>query len=165
MKCRKPAVLHEIKRANLSPGDKTLVIGCGIFPSTSIVITEESNVHVTGIDNNIKVIHIARSYMEKKKLTNKVCIEYGDGLNYPVRDFDVIFIAINVWPIDQILIHLAQNMKTGSRLMCRSLKNDISDIFCKKQIPDVFILNSSSEYPMVTFSKYPMIQSFLFIKK
>ena len=165
MKCRKPAVQNEIKRTKISSEDKILVIGCGIFPSTPIVITEESNAQVTGIDNNIKAVNLARSYLTKKGLDKKILIEYGDGINYPVQDFDVIVIVINVWPIDRILQHLAKVMKTGAKLICRGLKNDISDIFYKEKMSNVFTIDLSSEDPMFSFSEYPTTQSFLLIKK
>ena len=162
---RQPSVLHEIKLAGIFSKEKILVIGCGIFPSTLIILAEKAHAHVTGIDNNNKIIKIAQTYINKKGLCEKINIEVGDGVNYPVDEFDVIFIAINVWPIDQILQHLANNMKTGSRLIYREFENDLSLISCEEKMSTHFTLDSSIDYPMSSFSKYPMNKSFLFIKK
>lgn len=165
MKCRKPAVLNEVKKARISKSDKILVIGCGIFPSTPIIIAEELNANVTGIDNNKIAVKLAQSYAIKKELTEKIQIEYGDGTTYPVEDYDVIFIVINVWPIGKILHYLIKNMKSGSKLVCRGLKDDILEIINKEKMSNKFTLDSSSEDPMLSFSKYPTTQSFLLIKK
>jgi D-arabinose 1-dehydrogenase-like Zn-dependent alcohol dehydrogenase len=165
MKCRKPAVLNEIKKAKISSTDKVLLIGCGIFPSTSLVITEETNVKLTCIDNNIKAVKLAQLYIAKKNIDDKIDIKFGDGINYQVQDFDIIFITINVWPINQILNHLTKSMKTGSKLICRGIKNDILKIFYKEKMQNIFTLVSSSEDPMFSFSKYPTTQSFLLNKK
>lgn len=165
MKSRRPPVLNEIKRAGIISTDKILVIGCGILPSTLIILAEETHAYLTGIDNNNKIANLAKTYINKKGLCNKINIEIGDGLNYPVDEFDVIFIAINVWPIDQILQHLAHDMKTGSRLVYREFENDMSLILSKEKMSTFFTPDSSFDYPMSIFSKYPMTKSFLFIKK
>ena len=165
IKCRKPAVLKEIKRTKITSQDRVLVIGCGIFPSTSIIIADESNAQVTAIDNNMNAIHLARSYLSKKKLDKNIFIEYEEGSTYQSQNFDVVIIAINVWPIDYILHHLAQNMKSGARLICRGLNNDIPNIISKDEMSQSFVFTSCSEDPMFFFSTYPATQSFLFIKK
>jgi protein-L-isoaspartate O-methyltransferase len=165
MKSRKPTVINEIKEAKISPGEKILVIGSGIFPSTPILISEILNNHVIGVDNNIKAVNLAKSYIEKKGLNKKIEIKYGDGTCYPVKEYDLVFVVINVWPLHTVLEHLAKNMKSGSRLICRGIKNDISSFYNEKKLSQAFALVSSSEFPMTTFSKYPMTQSLLFIKK
>ena len=165
MNCRKPAVLNEVKKARISKSDKILVIGCGIFPSTPIIIAEELNANVTGIDNNKIAVKLAQSYIIKKGLTKKIHIEYGDGTTYTVEDYDTIFIVINVWPIGKIFNNLIKNMESGSKLICRGLKDDILEIIHKEKISSKFTIDSSSDDPMLSFSKYPTTQSFLLIKK
>jgi protein-L-isoaspartate O-methyltransferase len=165
MKSRKPAVINEIEKIKISPDENILVIGSGIFPSTPIIISEISNNHVIGIDNNVKAVNLSKSYIEKKGLNKKIEIKYSDGTCYPVKEYDLVFVVINVWPINNVLEYLARNMKSGSRLICRGIKNDISSIYYEEKLSQAFTLVSSSEFPMTTFSKYPMTQSFLFIKK
>jgi len=165
MKCRKPAVQNEIKKAKISSTDNVLLIGCGIFPSTSLVIAEDTNAKLTCIDNNIKAVKLAQSYIAKKNIDNKIHIKFGDGINYQVQDFDIIFVTINVWPINYILNHLTKSMKTGAKLICRGLKNDILKILYNEKMHNTFTFVSSSEDPMFSFSTYPTTQSFLLIKK
>jgi ribosomal protein L11 methylase PrmA len=157
IKWRKPVFLNEIKMANVSSKDKVLLIGCGILPSETIMIVEETNAKVVTIDNNIVAVKHAKSFIRRKGLANSITIERADGINYPVEDFDVIFIAINVWPIDLVLRHLSTQMKTNARVLCKGIKNDIIDVLEKKGLYDVFSVDLASQNPKT--------QSFLLTKK
>ncbi|MCK5459224.1 MAG: hypothetical protein KAI20_04985, partial [Thermoplasmatales archaeon] len=90
-------------------------------------------------------------------LSDKVIVEYGDGINYPIQDFDVIFIAINVWPIDIVLRHLSKNMKPAARVMCKGLKDDVTSFLKSGDLLD--------EFSVEVVSDNPKTQSFLLIKK
>lgn len=154
---RKPIFLKEIKMAKVSSKDKVLHIGCGLLPSASISIAEETNAKVVGIDNNNKALKFAQQFVDKSGLSDLIKIEYGDGVEYPVQDFDVIFIAINVWPIDTVLKHLLSQIKKDTRIICKGMKNDITDLLEKEGLHDMFSVNSVSEHPKT--------QSFLLTKK
>jgi len=157
MNWRKTIFLNEIKMADVTKNDRVLLIGCGVFPSESILIAEKTKAKVVGIDNSPKAVKIARKYVEEKGFSNLVKIEYGDGLNYQVKDFDVVFVAINVWPIDSVLRYLSKNMKKNTRVMCKSLKNDIIDVLENEDLSDILYIESKLENPKT--------QSFLLIKK
>ena len=157
MKWRKPIFLKEIKIAKISSTDKVLHLGCGILPTASILIAEETNAKVVGIDNNNKALKFAQQFVDKSGLSNLIKIEYGNGVEYPVQDFDVIFIAINVWPIDTILKHLLPQLKKDARILCKGMKNDIIDTIEKEGLSERFSITSVSENPKS--------QSFLLTKK
>ena len=157
MNWRKPIFLNEIKMANVTKKDRVLHIGCGLFPSESVLIAEKTKAKVIGIDNSIIAVKIARKYVKKKGLSDLIKIEHRDGRNYPVNDFDVIFIAINVWPIDTVLKYLSSNIKKGTRVMCKSYKNDIIDVLKNEGLSDSLHLKSKLQNPQT--------QSFLLIKK
>jgi len=99
---------------------------------------------------------LAQSYIKKKNLSDLVTIEYGDGTNYPVQDFDIIYIAINVWPIDKVLVHLAQTMKPTARILCKGSYQDINALLKIKEFKSQFLVSSTLELPK--------IQSFLLVK-
>jgi precorrin-6B methylase 2 len=143
--------------ANVTKNDMVLLIGCGIFPSETMVIAQETRAKIVGIDNSVKAVQLARNYIRKEGLSDLITIEYGDGVSYPVQDVDVVFIAINVWPIDSVLQHLASHMKTNARVMCKSIKHDISDVLKKEGLYNVFSVQS--------VSKNPQTQSYLLVKK
>ena len=157
MNWRKPVFLNEIKMANITKNDKVLIIGCGIFPSEGMLIAEETKANVFCIDNSIKAVNLAKKIVEKKGLSNIIKIEYADGISYPAGDFDVVFIAINVWPIDLVLRNLLKNMKTNARVLCKSRKNDILDVFENELFLESFRIVSKLDNPVT--------QSFLLVKK
>ncbi len=154
---RKPVFLKEIEMIKISPGNKVLFIGCGILPTGAMIISEETKANVVTIDNNNLVIKIAKSYIEKKGLTDKIKIEYADGVDYSVEKFDFIFIAANVWPIESILKNLNKNMKSDAKLICKGLKNDILDLFEKSELKDM--------YSIEKMAKNPKTYSYLLTKK
>ena len=153
MDWRRPVFLNEIKMTNIKKNDKVLLIGCGIFPSETMLIAEQTGANVVGIDNSPQAVKIARKYVKKKGLSKNIKIEYGDGKDFPINDFDVIFIAINVWPIDFVLKHILKNMKLDGRVMCKSLKNDIINVIEKEK------------FDIVSKLENPQTQSFLLAKK
>jgi len=155
-KWRKPVLSHEIQMLNIIPSEKVLHLGCGAFPSATISIAKEKKTHVVGIDNNYIAMKLARSQIKKKNLSDFVAIEYGDGTNYPVQDFDIIYIAINVWPIDKVLFHLAQTMKPTARILCKGSYQDINNLLKKKEFQSLFSVSAALDYPR--------IQSFLLKK-
>ena len=154
---RKPVFLNEIKLANVTKKDKVLLIGCGIFPSESMIIAEDTKAKVVGIDNSKKAVDSARKIVKKKGLSDLVEVKLADGVDYPMDDFDVVFIAINVWPIDLVFKNLSKNMKTNSRVLCKSLKNDILEVFKNEDFSNSFKVEKKLENPKT--------QSFLLIKK
>jgi len=157
MNWRKPVFLNEIKMANITKNDKVLIIGCGIFPSEGMLIAEETKANVFCIDNSKKAVNLAIKIVEKKGLSDLIKIDYADGINYPPGDFDVVFIAINVWPIDLVLRNLLKNMKTNARVLCKSRKNDILDVFENELFLESFHIESKLDNPVT--------QSFLLVKK
>lgn len=156
-KWRKPVLIREIQLLNIIPSEKVLHLGCGAFPSATIFIAKEKKTKVVGIDNNYIAKKLAKSCIKKKNLLDLVTIEYGDGTNFAVQDFDVIYIAINVWPIDKVLFHLAQTMKPTARILCKGSYQDINSLLKKKEFQSLFSVSSTLDYPR--------IQSFLLTKK
>jgi cyclopropane fatty-acyl-phospholipid synthase-like methyltransferase len=125
MKWRKPVFLREIKMVKINSNDKVLLIGCGILPTETILIAETTGVKVVGIDNSITAVKHAKKYVKKIGLSDLIKIEYADGTNYKLSKFNIIFIAINVFPIESILKHLSNNIKPGTKILCKSIRNDI----------------------------------------
>jgi ubiquinone/menaquinone biosynthesis C-methylase UbiE len=154
---RKTIYLKEIRLAKILSNQKVLLIGSGIIPHEAVFIAEETKAKVVGIDNNSITLKFAKSYVNKKGLSNYIRIEYGDGLNYPIRDFDVIFIAINVSPIDLILEHIYTHMKDDAKILCKSFRDDLKDVLNWENLCDKFLIKS--------VLKNPKSKSFLLVKK
>jgi precorrin-6B methylase 2 len=154
---RKPVFFQEIQTLDISPQDHVLHLGCGAFPSASVFIAQEKHAQVVGIDNNRIAVRLAQSYIKKKHLSDSITIEYGDGTTYPIGSFDVIFIAINVWPIDRVLTHIADSMKPSARILCKGSHHDVAALFEKKEF--------QSRFTVVSRLQHPKTESFLLRKK
>jgi D-arabinose 1-dehydrogenase-like Zn-dependent alcohol dehydrogenase len=156
MRWRKAIFLNEIKNAKITSVDKVLHIGCGMIPTTSILIAKETKARVVGIDNNRNEVKSANKIVAKNGLSDFIKIEYCKGQNYPVHDFNVIVIAANVWPINSVLKHLSKQIKKDTRIICRGRKNDIK--YCLEES------GLSNQFSIKNISQNPKQQSFLLVK-
>ncbi len=154
---RQPIMTAEIQMLHIDSSENVLHLGCGAFPSAAIAIATKKKTHVVGIDNNSIAVKLARLCVKKKGLSSLITIEYGDGVHFQVSDFDVIYIAINVWPIDQVLLHLGQTMKPTARILCKGAHQDIIALLKQKEFDSLFSICSTLEYPKM--------QSFLLLRK
>ena len=121
-----------------------LHIGCGAYPLTGIVLAGCSTGHIVGIDKNPQTVKRAQQIIQKNKLENHILIKQGDGLDYPVNNFDFIIISSCSLPKVKILNHIFQKAKSPSTIIVREVDiatNDIlqcidayEDIIIKKQI-------------------------------
>jgi hypothetical protein len=153
---RRPVFIKEVKMAKVTSDDKVLLIGGGILPSESMIITQETNASVVTIDNNKSACKHAEIFIKKRGLTDKITIKHADGIDFPVKDFDVVFIAISVWPIDVVFKNLSKNLKKGARIMCKSYKEDITGLLKNEGVLDSFRLESKIDNPST--------KSYLFVK-
>ena len=147
MKWRKPVFLNEIAMAKISKDDAVLLIGCGVFPSETVLIAEVSGAKVVGIDNAKNAVKLAKAYVQQRGLTHLVTIAYGDGTSFPVSTYDCVFIAINVFPIDNVLQHLAKHMKTNAHVLCKSIHKDIPEVIRNLGLNDTFTITAEHENP------------------
>jgi protein-L-isoaspartate O-methyltransferase len=154
---RKDRWLKEVKMAKITSKEKVLHIGCGILPTESILIAENEKVKVVSIDNSHNAVKLAKKYVKKRNLSNLITIEYGDGSSYPVDKFNVVFVAINVWPIDSVILHLSKHLKKGAKVVCKSRKNDIVNVLNDLELDGVFNIEEKIQHPET--------QAFLLIKK
>ena len=146
-----------VKIADVKSTDKVLFIGSGILPSQCIIIVEETGANVFGIDNSKKAVEYSIKYINKIGLSNKICIKHEDGAKIPAKNFDSVFIAINVWPINNILKNLANNLKKDAKILYKSYNDDISQILVNEKLNNVFEVKDKIVNPLS--------QSYLLIKK
>ena len=142
--------------SGIKKDDNVLLIGCGIFPLETMLIAQETNAKVVGIDNSDKAVKMAKNYIKKIGLEDDVKIEYADGRDVPVKEFDVVFIAINVFPIENVLLSISKDLKKNTRILCKSIKQDIPDILEKTGLNKFLSIKSMVENPRT--------QSYLLVK-
>jgi protein-L-isoaspartate O-methyltransferase len=130
----------EYETFGLSQDKKVLHIGCGAYPMTEITLAKIFSIDVTGIDKNPKAVRLAKEYIIKHKLDNKINIENGNGVNYPPNKFDVIIISSCAYPKIKILHHIFKNVKKHCIIVIRELDIATDDILkCIESHKDITI--------------------------
>ena len=126
----------EYENCTIGSTVNVLHIGCGSYPLTEIVLAHCSTGHIVGIDKNQQTVTQAQHIIKKNKLDDRITIIHGDGLHYPVEDFDVIIVSSCSLPKVQILQHLFQKAKSNSTIIVREVdiaSQDIKDCLATHQ--------------------------------
>jgi precorrin-6B methylase 2 len=142
----------EYKNCSISSSTNILHIGCGSYPLTEIVLTECTKGQIVGIDKNPQTVEQAQQMVKKNNLEHRITINHGDGLNYPVEDFDVIIVSSCSLPKVQILQHLFQKAKSQSTIIVRELDIAANDIqHCIDEYHNIKLLQQVRHNPFPFF--------------
>lgn len=144
---------------------RILHIGCGAFPLTELTLAEETGANIVGIDKNEKVIPFAQDIVTKRKLQNKIKIDYGNGVNYPVNGFDMIIISSCATPMIEIVDHIVNDSKKNAIIIVRELDLAIRPLLeYIRSNSNISILKKVDHYPFPIV--YPLgWQAFYLVKK
>jgi protein-L-isoaspartate O-methyltransferase len=112
---------REYHECGIPPDSKVLHIGCGAYPLTEMTLAQAHVRSVVGIDHTPITVQRAREVIRRRHLEKKISIEHGDGINYPVEDFDVIIASSCSLPKVLICQHLFSTAKHGSKIIIREL--------------------------------------------
>jgi precorrin-6B methylase 2 len=154
-------VKKEIELAKISPEDKILVIGAGSIPSTSIILAKETDAQIKSIDKDEQAAKKASQFIKKIKLQDKITIKSGNGINYPIKDYNVIFILYGVKQKSELLEYLSKNINNNTRVVYRET-NDMENKINNEKI-DLSKL-FKIENTVVTKS-FGTMNSYLLLKK
>lgn len=119
----------EVKLANFSSNDYVLVIGCGSIPSTPVLVERKNGAKIVGIDVDKNAVISAKRIINNLGLTNKIKIQLVHGLDYSVKEFDVIFILYGVTKLDDILKYLSEKIKPDAKVIIRFHSEDFEEQF------------------------------------
>ena len=154
-------VEKEIKMAKINSDDLVLVIGCGSLPTTTVLISMKTGANIVSVDIDKKSIKEAAQYIKNIHLGDKIKLEHANGLNYSVKNFDVIFVLYGITKQEEMLEYLASNMGKNSRIIFRTT-TDLQDKMHKGHI-------DLSKYFLVRDStlseSFASIESYLLLKK
>jgi 2-polyprenyl-3-methyl-5-hydroxy-6-metoxy-1,4-benzoquinol methylase len=138
----------EYTLANVTSDDAVLHIGCGSLPTMSILAAKNAGAKIIAIDNDLQTVHRAQRYVRQQKLSDFITVEYGDGRNYQTGMFDLIFIALNVTPIDAVFCHLATTSKPSVRIVCRDFGNGVFRMLKTDEFSNIFMIKSILKHSM-----------------
>jgi len=119
-------VEKEIKMAKIKPNDSIFIIGCGSLPSTSLLIYKETNAKIVAIDKDKNAIKGAKKFLSNIQLNDKIIVKHANGLDYPLNDFNIIFVLYGVKNLKKILDHLYKKANDNAKIIIRT--NDQIDV-------------------------------------
>jgi precorrin-6B methylase 2 len=153
---------REGKIFDIEESESILHIGCGSYPITAITLSRLNGGKIVAVDRNVKSVERAKKIILEKNLDDRIHIEVGDGLNYPVKKFDTIIVSGCSFPKHKILQHLIENTSSDSKIIIRE-QYKLSDYIksCIKCYDNVEIVNEINNYPI----KATKWQSFFILKK
>jgi len=118
----------EYENCSISSHTNILHIGCGSYPLTEIILASCTTGQIVGIDKNNKSVLRGQQVIKKNKLDNRINLKHGDGLDFPVEEFDVIIVSSCSQPKVKILQHLFQKVKSQSTIIVREVDIATKDI-------------------------------------
>ncbi|NLN40607.1 MAG: class I SAM-dependent methyltransferase [Clostridiales bacterium] len=136
-------VKNEIRLANIRSYDKVLCIGGGFIPSTAIEIVRQTHAHVHVLDIDKKAIGCARNVIARLGLQDKITVINGKGQDIDIEPYDVVHIAQQVSPKDEVLNSIWEKAKEGHRIIVRMPRKILKPFY--SNIADDFIKNNSKD--------------------
>ena len=156
---------REYKTFDISKEDKVLHIGSGAFPLTEIILVESIGTTVVGIDKSLNAVKSANDVVYKKNLHDKIKIDHGNGMDYPIKNFDVVIVSSCASPMVKIVEHIFKTAKNNTRIIIREMEISIKPLI--KYIgmqKDVRLVKKIDHHPFPFLKPFGW-QSFYLIKK
>lgn len=145
-------VKKEIKLANVRSCDKVLCVGGGSIPCTAIEFANQANARVDVIDIDSKAVECARCVVEKLGLDEKITVINGRGEEIDVEPYDVVHVALQVTPKEEVIKHIWEKSKEGNRIIVRVPRkplrrfySNVTDDFIKKYANNIKSISIDSK--------------------
>jgi precorrin-6B methylase 2 len=119
---------RERKKFALSNAKRVLHIGCGSYPITAMVLAEMDGVNVVTIDNDIRAVKRANQVINKNNLNGKIRAEHGNGIKYPLDEFDTIIVSGCSVPKIKVFERVLKDAKSKSNIIIRDSITDVEAI-------------------------------------
>lgn len=143
---------NEGKEFGIKNVKNILHVGCGEYPISALALAELNGGNIVGIDSNPKVIKPAIEIIKKKNLEDKIKIKYGNGINYPLDNFDMIVVSGCADPKIKVVEHVFKTAKPGTKIIVREL-------FSTKKVLDRMIHSYGDIKIIKRIGNYPFITS------
>jgi 2-polyprenyl-3-methyl-5-hydroxy-6-metoxy-1,4-benzoquinol methylase len=113
--------LSEYSSLGIKKENKILHIGCGPYPLTEISLAQQFGAQIVGIDKNQRIIKMAKKIIKEHSLENLITIEHGNGIDYPMDNYDMIIISSCAFPKKKILENIIHTAKKNCIITIREL--------------------------------------------
>lgn len=130
-------VRKEIQTSNIKATDKVLCIGGGAAPCTALQIYTQSKAKVYILDNDIEAVRTSRNLIADLKLEENIKVILGDGRYIDPNEYDLIHIALQVEPKEEVLNNIWTKLEDGKKVIIRKPKKFLSKFYSK--IPKMYL--------------------------
>ncbi len=130
-------VKEEIRLANVRNWDRVLCIGGGPIPCTAIEIAYQTNAHIHVIDIDNNAVKCARNVIRKLGLQDRITVINAKGQDIDIEPYDVVHVALQVSPKEEVLKNLWEKSKEGNRIIVRMPRKTLQRFY--SNITDDFI--------------------------
>lgn len=135
----KNIVKEEVALAGIKSTDRVLCIGGGPCPFSGILLHEYTGAHVTIIDNDDCCVRISRELIRNLGYEDSIDVLHSDGNNISPKDYNIIHMAVQVSPMEQVFSNLKQGCCFGAKILVRLPKKTLSNFY---SIGDCSIFNN-----------------------
>ncbi|NMA84810.1 MAG: hypothetical protein GX962_13220 [Epulopiscium sp.] len=119
----KNIVKREIELAAVTNQDRILCIGGGSIPCTALQMASQTGAKVHVIDVDHKAVDNAIKVIRKRGCHDNIYVTKANGEEVNVDFYDVVHVALQVTPKEDVIEHLIQGCKQGTRILIRLPKN------------------------------------------
>ncbi len=121
----RPIVKREVELGSVKQHHQVLCVGGGYFPSTGILFHQLSGATVHVIDNDMEAVLFSQKLIEKMGLSKEVIVSHSDGIDSTAKNFDVVHIAMQISPKEEVFDHLHSTMVEYSKILIRTPKQHL----------------------------------------
>ncbi|MDP2181122.1 MAG: nicotianamine synthase family protein [Actinomycetota bacterium] len=134
----------EARAASLHADDEVLFVGCGPLPLTNILLAAHHHVHTIAIEEDVDLAALASRVVQRLGLSERIEVVRGDHRWLSVgRTPDLVMIAAQADPRQQILRHLLHVLPKGARISLRTYEKGLRRILAGDEdlsLPEEFVV-------------------------
>lgn len=121
----RPIVRKEVELGKVTQNLQVLCVGGGYFPCTAILFHQLSGATVTVLDNDLEAVEVAKDLVARLGLEEKVLVRHSEAMETTASAFDVVHIAMQVAPKEDVFNHLHGTMTEKSKILIRTPKQHL----------------------------------------
>lgn len=121
----RPIVKKEVELAQVKPQEKVLCVGGGYFPCTALLFHQLSGAKVTVIDNDKDAVAVSQALVAKLGYDQNVTVLHSDGMDCKAQGFDIIHLAMQVSPKEEVFAQLFGGCTCKAKLLVRTPKQHL----------------------------------------
>jgi protein-L-isoaspartate O-methyltransferase len=125
----KELVRAEVELGRINSSDRVLCIGGGPCPISAVLMHEFTGALVCVIDNDNQSVMQAREFVQSLGYEHSIHIEYSDGREIAPQDYDVIHLAAQVSPLEQVLQHVREHSREETRILVRLPRERLEHLY------------------------------------